>query len=424
MRPFIRSGIGRAGLLCLAFVSGDAAASGFALIENSVSSMGAAYAGAASSAEDAATIFFNPAGMVYLGGSQAAVAVHALIGSGAFHDGGSIGAAGMPPGGEGSERRGTGLLPAVYYAAQIRPDLYAGVSVNAPFGIDTEYDSDWIGRFHALKTELDSVNVNPALAWKVNDALAVGAGVSAMRVDAELTHAVNFGLAEGTGSLRGSGWGYGYNVGAIVQLAPGQRIGLAYRSKVREALEGDITFVRPPGLPPALTASAHDSRGSSVLMLPDSFSLSGNGRLSARWEWLADVTWTRWSRFGGLRIDRDDGTLLSDTPLHWRNTFRYSLGAGYRYSEAWKLRAGVAYDESTTDGGSSNANLPDNDRKWLTLGASYRWSDRLRLDFAAAHFFLKDTPVDDDQRAGGNGYLKGYYSGALDILSVQAAYGF
>ena len=153
---------------------------GFSLIEQSVSAMGNAYAGAAASAEDATTVYFNPAGMVYLPQSQLVVGAHAIRPSGHFNNEGSVSALGRPGTGEGGDLGSWAVVPNLYYSHVVTPDIRIGIAVNAPFGLKTEYDKDWIGRFQAMKSELKTYNINPAVAFRVNDRLSLGLGVSVM----------------------------------------------------------------------------------------------------------------------------------------------------------------------------------------------------------------------------------------------------
>ncbi|MCB4811956.1 outer membrane protein transport protein [Methylovorus menthalis] len=387
---------------------------GFSLIEQSVSAMGNAYAGAAASAEDASTVYFNPAGMVYLPQSQLVVGAHAIRPSGHFNNEGSVSALGRPGTDEGGNIGDWAVVPNFYYSHVVTPDIRLGISVNAPFGLKTEYDKGWIGRFQAVKSELKTYNINPAIAFRVSDRLSLGLGVSVMYADAELTRAVNLVTSESTANISGDDWGYGFNLGAIYQLASDTRIGLAYRSRVVQHLEGTVKFGQ--------ALAANNGKISANLDLPESFSLSAIHHLNAQWELLGDISWTRWSQFNELRILNSNGTVLSLTPENWQNTMRYSLGVSYRYNPQWKLRAGVAYDEEAMSERDRTTRIPGNDRLWLTLGAGWDISDRDRLDVGYAHLFLRDAHIDDNQSsasAGFNGRITGSYDSNVNIISVQ-----
>lgn len=409
-------------LAILLNTTATAHAAGFALIEQSASSMGAANAGAAATAEDASTIYFNPAGMTYLPGTQLSVVAHVIRTSAELSDNGSVAGFGKPLNGNGGDLGDWALLPNLSLSKAISPNVWLGLSISAPFGLKTEYDPTWLGRFQAIKSEIKTVNINPSIAFKVNDALSLGAGVSAMRTAATLTRAVNFGVAgEGAVGVQGDSWGYGFNLGAIYQITPDTRLGLAYRSKVNQTLKGEVTFTRPAAIP---AAAAPDGGISAGATLPENVSLSAFTKANDQWDLMADVTWTRWSRFKELRIIRDTGALLQLTPENWENTLRFSIGANYRYNENLKLRAGAAYDQEAMPDQFRTARIPGNDRTWLSLGAQYRVSDNSVVDVAYSHLFIKDAPIDDNQTATFNGRVKGQYSGDVNILSAQLTYNF
>lgn len=410
--------------------STSAYSAGFALIEQNASGMGNAYAGAAAVAEDASTIFFNPAGMTYLKGRQAVIASHAIKPTAHFDNQGSVPGR-LPVGSEGGDLGSWAFIPNTYYSHEINPNVFVGVGISTPFGLKTEYDKDWVGRFQAVKSELKTININPAVAFKVNDQLSIGAGISAMWAQAELTRAVNGGgLGERFVKIKGDDWGFGFNLGAIYQLTQDARIGLAYRSKVKQELEGDSrsTLTQLNALP----LRTLNTDVTADVTLPETFSVSAFSHLNQQWDVMADITWTRWSQFKELRILRDNGTgsTLAVTPENWENTLRYSIGASYKYSDQLKLRAGVAFDEEAIKDEFRTARIPGNDRTWVALGASYKLSETSQFDLGYAHLFLKEAKIRDIQNIPttvpptANGNLIGEYDGHVDILSVQYTHSF
>lgn len=397
--------------------AGSANAAGFALIEQSASGMGNAFAGAAAVAEDPSTLFFNPAGMTHLQGRQFTAALHAIRPTAHFENDGSSAGLGRPLGSDGGDMGSLAFIPNLYYSMEVSPDMWLGLGINSPFGLKTDYRRDWIGRFQADKSSLQTLNINPSIAFKVNDRLSLGAGVSAMKINAELTRAVNQVAAESTPvKITGDDWGYGYNLGALLQLTDDTRLGLAWRSKVEQHIDGHVSF------PTALAALNGGVKAD--LTLPETFSVSTFTHLNERWDLLLDATWTRWSRFKELRIVRDSGATLASTQENWHNTLRYSIGVNYRYSPAWKWRAGLAYDNEAIQNDYRTARIPGNDRTWVSLGASWTLSPASSADFGYAHLFIQDASIDDDQTASFNGLLKGKYSGHVDILSAQYTYRF
>jgi long-chain fatty acid transport protein len=393
--------------------SASAQAAGFALIEQSASGMGNAFAGAAG-AEDASTIFFNPAGMTYIDGMQVVSALHLISPNFEFKNNGSTPGLGND---EGSDAGDIAFVPNLYWVTEINPNMKFGVGVNAPFGLKTEYDDQWIGRFQAVKSEVKTININPSVAFKVNNQLSLGFGLSAMWAQAELTRQVNLGGgAESEVKIKGDDWGFGFNLGAIYQATADTRFGLAYRSKVRQDIEGEAKF--------GSALSSLDSDISARVDLPETFSANVFSRVNDKWDVMADVTWTRWSRFKELRIKFDSGASDAVTEENWENAMRYSLGLNYHYNDVIKLRAGLAYDESPVNDKFRTARIPGNDRKWISFGAGYQMSQASKFDIGYSHLFISDVKIDDNQIAKGNGRLTGEYEGSVDILSVQYTHNF
>lgn len=390
--------------------SANVQAAGFALMEQNASGMGNAYAGAAAIAEDASTIFFNPAGMTYIDGTQAAGALHLIKPNAEFKNDGAV------TGDEGPNAGDLAFVPNIYFMTELTPSIKAGVGVSVPFGLKTEYDDEWLGRFQANKSELKTVNINPSIAFKVNDQLSLGLGVSAMWAQAELTRQVFTGGPEPKVSIKGDDWGFGFNLGAIYQATDNTRFGLAYRSKVKQELDGKAKFDAPlAGLNSDVTAKVD---------LPENFSASVFSKVNSKWDVMADVTWTRWSRFKELRIKFDSGAEDSVTPENWENTMRYSIGVNYHYSDTVKLRAGLAYDEEAIKDEFRTARIPGNDRKWLALGAGWKVSPVSTFDIGYAHLFVSDAKIDDNQLTSNNGRLTGDFKGSADILSLQYTHNF
>lgn len=411
------------------FFSVGAQAAGFALIEQSASGLGNAFAGAAASAEDASTIFFNPAGMIYIQGNQVVGALHLINPNAYFNDDGSTGGTLRTKGGEGGDLGDLAFVPNFYYVHDVCQRFKAGVGINAPFGLKTEYDDDWMGRFHAVKSELKTVNINPSIAFKPTDNLSLGFGVSAMWAQAELTRAVNYVTrGEGSVKIKGDDWGFGFNAGAILQVTDATRVGLAYRSKVNQHLDGDVKFQRPdtgiPAVNAALAAATPNGDVTADITLPETISLSVFSQVNDAWDVMADVTWTHWSRFQELKVVRDSGAVLTNVEENWHNTMRYSIGANYKYSDSLKLRVGVAYDEEAIPTNTRTARIPGNDRTWVALGAAWQVSPNTKLDIGYAHLFIRDAKIDDNQTSTFNGRLKGEYDGSVDILSAQVTYSF
>ena len=203
--PFRRTTIASAvSGLALALAAGQAFGSAFALAEQNVMGLGNAFAGAAATAEDANTVWHNPAGLARLNFPQVETAIHVIIPSAKFQNANSQAAALQPLGGTGGDAGGAAFVPNLYGSMAINDRIHVGIGVNVPFGLKTEYDDGWLGRYQALKSEVKTINVNPAMSWKVTDQFWLGAGANYQHFEATLTNNTNYSaaLAQGYRSAR------------------------------------------------------------------------------------------------------------------------------------------------------------------------------------------------------------------------------
>jgi long-chain fatty acid transport protein len=408
-----------------------AQAAGFQLMEQNASGIGNAFAGSAALGDNASTIFFNPAGMTRLPGVNVSVGAAAVRPSFKFDNNGS--AVPGPLGSDGGDAGSWSLVPNAYISWELTPKWYAGVGVSAPFGLITEYSDDWTGRYQSKKFDVQTINVNPSVAYKVNDRLSLGAGVNWMHLDAEYSRAVPFafpatvyrGDLDATVDLKGDAWGW--NVGALYQATPSTRIGVSYRSKMTIDADGATRIrnhnVNAPfsaGIPPGLRADA-----STSVELPPTAVLSVVHDLNDRWQLLADISWTGWSSIRRLDIVNTGNPLVgSDSlDLRFRDTWRLALGANYTFNQRWTFKGGVAWDQSPVhDDRFRPTSLPDNDRYWVSVGAQYNFNDRTKIDVGYAHLFLKDTSIDNvDARKGA---VRGDYDSNANLLGIQVSHRF
>jgi len=413
----------------MAGFAGLTQASGFSLIEQNASGLGNAYAGQAASAQDASTVFFNPAGMGLLTDSQLVATGSLLDSSIKFQNDGSTAAPLQTLGDTGGDAGGLTFVPSFYYVHPVNDRLVMGLGVNAPFGLKTEYDQTWMGRFQAVTSDLKTINVNPSLSYKLNDSVLLGVGLNAQYIDATLTNMVNYSALaggalganlQGLANVKGNDWGWGYNLGALFNLGD-TRVGIAYRSEVDYTLEGDVSFAN---VPPPMAGSPLLQNGpvTSDATMPASASLSLFHKLNPSVDLLADITWTGWSTFDVLTVRRTSGSVVSSTTENWQDSWRYSLGVTWHQSAEWLWRGGVAFDQTPVEDAYRTARIPDNSRTWVALGGQYRFSEKSALDFGYAYLFVNDGSI--NATAPGAGTLRGDYDVAVNILSAQYTYTF
>lgn len=435
--------------------AGRVDAAGFALIENNASGQGNAFAGAAAIASDASTVWFNPAGMMRLNSDQMVAAGHFIKPDSKFSNSGSTGATalGSPPLSGPDDDGGFNALVANFYiVSKIDENASIGFGFNTPFGLATKYDDNWVGRYHAVESDLKTFNFNPSIAFRFNDELSVGAGINLMLADVIFTSAVDFGslcyafLGSGPCTTLGAApqandgfadltadnfneFGWGINFGLLYQYTPSTRLGLAYRSRITLEVEGDADFT-VPGVASFVTSSGLfvDTGLSAKVTLPETLSLSIASEQD-EWTWLGDISWIGWSSFKELRIVYDN-PLQPDsvTTEDWNDTFRISFGADYQYSDKMVLRAGWAYDETPVPNAERRtARIPGNSRRWLSLGMGYMIDNEFSLDIGFSHLFVSDTAINNTFESSVPtlaATLRGNYEASVNILSAQLSWNY
>jgi long-chain fatty acid transport protein len=386
--------------LLMAAFSGAASASAFQLWEQNASGLGTAYAGSAAVADNASTVFFNPAGMTQLSGFQLSAGVAGVKPNFEFNNQGSTGA-----GGNGGNAGSWAAVPNAYFSVELAPSLFFGFGVSAPFGLATEYeDKNWVGRFQAIKSEIKTVNYNPSIAYKLNDKVSLGFGVNYQTIDAELTSAAL--NPQVYSKLKGDDAAWGWNAGALFTLSPAMRVGVSYRSAIEYTLEGTAT-----------TAISSTPVKANV-KLPDTFILSVWQQVSDRWEAMGDLSYTNWSTLKSLDvINRNSGTQLPGEQFNYKDSWRFAWGAAYKATENSKVKFGIAYDRTPTTDNDRSARVPDNDRIWFSLGGQYNAGKIGKIDIGYAYLYLKDPSID---KAG----LRGRYDDSAHVLGVQYSVGF
>ena len=434
-------------LMLVAF-SGAASASGFQLLEQNASGIGNAFAGSAALAENASTIYFNPAGMTQLQDREVSGGIAAIGPSFRFNDKGSTPGAAYPNGlagtGNGGNAGGWAAVPNGYLSWALNKDLYVGIGVGAPFGLKTEYDKPWVGAAQSTMFEVKTYNVNPSIAYRVNDQVSLGAGLNWQRVEATyerqvgtsafLVPAATIVASPLKLTLDDEAWGW--NVGALFTLSPSTKVGVSYRSAIQYHTTGkiDVTGV---GVGGAALSTAGSSGAKADLKLPDTFSLAVTQQLSDRWQMLGDVTWTGWSSIPTVNIVRTTATTIAAAgstaqilDTDFKDTWRVGLGATYKYNDAWKLKYGVAYDQTPVKGASTRlVSMPDNDRVWLSFGTQWTPNKSSALDIGVTYIHIKDSSIDNNQlvpvpTSANRGRVTGEYTGNIWIFGAQYSMSF
>lgn len=382
-------------------LSSAATAAAFQLLEQNASGLGVAYAGSAAVAENASTVFFNPAGLAQLSGIQLSAGVTGVGPSYRFQNQGSSGA--LLGNGNGGDAGGWHAVPNLYLAGRVSPDISLGLGISSPFGLATSYDADWVGRTQAIKSEIRTVNVNPSLAYRVNERWSLGVGINYQTLNAEMTSYTPAGLYR----VKGDDAAWGWNAGVLLNLSPAMRLGLSYRSAVDYRLSGSRSI------------GANSQAATADIKLPDSMVFSVWQQLSDRWEAMGDLSYTRWSTLDKLQIVGAFGTDVE--PFNYKNAWRVAWGAAYKANDAVKLKFGLAYDRTPVQENSRSARVPDNDRMWFSLGGQWAPRNYGVFDIGYSYLYVRNPGIEQSKLGTS---LRGDYDAGAHLLGVQYSVGF
>lgn len=431
------------GAVILALSSQAVYASGFALIEQSASGQGLSYAGAAANAEDASVMWFNPAGLTQIEASQAILGAHVIAPSAKFTNASSAGVvggdgsiAGAVTGlisGAGDDGATLGFVPNVYWKTEL-DGVDFGLGINVPFGQHISYDETWVGRYHATETDLKTLNINPSIAKKVSDKLSFGFGLNVQYVDVLLGQKINqkvagAAVADGNAEVTGNSWAFGYNLGLMYQPSESLNLGVGYRSAITHDVNGQVKYSNMDNTTPiqALGGATFaqvftDAAAAASVSLPDSLTVAADYKLSDKVQLLASATWTGWKAYDELVVDFANAAPDSESNQSFQDSMRYSLGMSYQYSSKWKLRTGLAFDETPVPNAQSRSpRTPDSDRAWLSFGAGYSISKNVDLDVGYTHIYADKAPVNYNIS---NNLLDGEFNSSVDILSAQLVWNY
>jgi long-chain fatty acid transport protein len=414
--------------LSLGMLTSYASAAGFQLMEENVSGLGNSYAGSAAVAENASTIFFNPAGMTQLKEREFSAGLAVIAPSFKFSNNGSnVGL--LANAGNGSDAGSLAAVPNAYVSWALNKDLYVGVGLSVPFGMKTDYGDSWVGAAQAKSFSVETMNLNPSIAYRVNDAVSVGAGVSYQHLDAKYKRTAAVGsttpglgpilaASEVTATLASDAWGW--NVGGLFTLSPATKLGVSYRSTVSHDTTGNINVTGPS----APVNASQSSGAKASLKLPAMAILSATHQLDNKWQLLGDVSWTGWSSIPKLDLVRTSGASTGATAqtldTAFQDTWRVAVGANYQYRPDLKLKFGLAYDQTPVKGESTRlVSLPDSDRTQISTGAQWALASGSTLDLGVAYLMFANTTINNNQMAAGRGLVKGDYSGNVWLLGVQ-----
>ena len=477
-----------AGAVLLALSSLSAQAEGYKLLEQSVSSMGNAYAGRGAQITDATLVYSNPAALTQLDGAQLSAGLNLISAKTNYRNASAQSANGQPILDSRTEGANSlnEVVPFVFYADKVSEQLSWGIGFYVPFGLSSDYDDDFVGRYFADETAVQVLSLQPAIGYKLNEQWSIGGGISINRAEGTLSKFKDHsGLCEAGPLLgtifnnaicashyevEGDDIAFGYTLGLHGEPIDGTRLAFTWHSAVNYTLKGDSVITNTPvtsanGLPylvpvpgmpqlPLLDARTGKLATNDVLIeksqldltTPASAAFSIDQQLTPAVSLQFSAAWTQWSKFQSIDIISNDANpsislntqrepnlnspgYIGYIPEYWHNSWSFALGATYVYQSDLTLKTGIAYDENPIGQSHKTARIPTDDRVWLTVGANWQLNDQLSLDFAYGYLFTGDVSVNEreynvqDVPLYNSGY-QGQYSNKGQLFAVQANYRF
>jgi long-chain fatty acid transport protein len=364
-------------------------------------------------AADPSAIYYNAAGIGFLKGKH--LYAGALFGglSTDFTGEGPYPAAGTLE----STDRGLGLVPTLYYSQQVGDTVYVGLGVNRPFSFRSEWNNpdQFTGRYICVECKVDSWAINPTLAWRVEDRLAIGAGVdvrfSNFRTVRRLQASPNpfpvpTDVAQSTFDA-GTDVGVGFNAGLLAMPNEDFSIGLSYRHKVTITHDAQVSFVQirtgNAAVDDAVALVLPANQLATATFTYPAVVAVGAALRRGYWTVEADFQWTLWSSFDQVTLTFPSTPALdSALPEDYESTWRGAIGIEYLIGDDWEVRGGYSYDRSPQPTDTISPFLQDEDRHGFAFGGSYKY-ENLRVDAVARYLLFSSRSTQGLSRYGYNG---------------------
>ncbi|MGL0950738.1 outer membrane protein transport protein [Vibrio vulnificus] len=409
-------------------------AAGFQLAEYSATGLGRAYAGEAAMADNASAQWRNPAMLTYLEGTQVSVGAiyvnpnidvegevrHPMLGNTAASS---------------EDFAHDAIIPNLYISHRYNDQLAIGFALGTNYGMETDLGKDFAASHFGNEASVISKEANLNLAYQLNEQFSIGGGVRYIIAEGSFGATAPkkniLGAQQGTTLkyMEGDDTAWGWQIGSAWQINENHRVGFTYKSEVELKLEGHAEgfgFNKIPGD----TRDFYDT-GSMTLSLPATAELASFHQLSEQLALHASINWTDWSSFKELyaNLDNNPGSMVKVE--NWEDNYRFAVGATYQLQPKLALRTGIAYDTSAVSDKNRTITIPETDRTWLSIGATYDWTQDFTLDAGFTYIIAKDAPIkesrgysSDEAAQAVGGQFIGETKGNVWLIGVQANYRF
>lgn len=363
----------------LALLAGQAAAGGFMLREGSASAIGAALAGRTSGDRDVSFSIHNPASLRGVENFEVSAGGAAL-----FASGDSRTSAALPGFTSKDSPSEDAIIPSFAVGYRLNDKLVLGLAVDSPFGLASEYDANFVGSFDGVRSELTTITATPMVSYDVTPGFTLAGGVMIQYADAELQSRVGAG-PNAIANVSGDGFDVGFTLGALIEPVEGTVFGVNVQSGFKHKLDGSFSDNFP---------GVGGRSGTASFDLPAVVSVGLTQRITDDVRAMAEIEFADWSAFDAIVIkDKASGAVVANDVQNYSNSVMVALGAEYDFSSDLTLRAGLAYDQTPTDGQFRTVRVPDGHRWWFAVGASYEITESIGIDAGYLYLTIADNAV-------------------------------
>lgn len=374
-------------VLGMAVFSSTSFAAGFRLPEQDAAALGMASA-FVGQADSPAAVWYNPAGMIQLDGTRISggtIGIYPVL----THENNTVN-----PGTTDVSERGVHLPIHLYATHRLNDSIAFGVGVNNPFGLATDWGPNSSTQYVATFSKVLTTEVNPNIAYKLNDSMSVAFGVAYVHLRATLEKTVNvilpgpILLGDHNFRLSGDGDGWGLNAAALYKMAPNVNVGLSYRSRVKIDVDGDVGLTGGP--------AATSATGQTSITLPDLIQLGVSYKASDKLTVNADIDYTMWSTYDRIVVTSSNTNFNTTDEKQWHDVWCLRIGGQYQLSDQWKLRAGYVYDKNPVNESYFETRTPDSDRQGISIGTGYAIGN-MTVDLAYMYLRFNSRTIDSSQ---------------------------
>jgi long-chain fatty acid transport protein len=405
------------GALAILQTASPAYGSGFGIFTQGAAALGQADAVVAHT-DGPSAIFFNPALLNKLPGTQFEAGTTLLFPSRDFRSSTT---------GATASTEDTFYYPSTFYVSHTFNDkISAGLGVFNPFGLGTEWNGTWEGRYIATKSKIETFNINPVVSYQITPDLSFAAGLDVILLDATLEKKVNLsplGLPDANQKFKGDGTGVGYNLGVAYNLGHGVSLGASYRSEVEINVKGNVSFDLPS---PLLAGTLPNTGGKTTITLPRQLlaavAYQANDRLTVE----TGLRWEDWRSFKESKVELNQpvaGQTTITEPKNWHDTFAVNVGGKYRLNDTFTLLAGYLYGWNAVPDDTFEPSVPDANSHLFCLGTDMVFNN-IKLAVSYAYQFQEERNKNNTVGATAGGAANGTYNADIHLLGLSVTYRF